>query len=81
MKKENKQIIVYQGKSGEIALHSDFGAETVWATQAQIALLFEKDRTVITKHLHKIFKDGEVSKKSNVQKMHIPLSDKLVELY
>lgn len=37
---------------------------------------FSKDRTVITKHISKIFKDGALEEKSNVQKMHIPNSDK-----
>ena len=43
--------------------------------------LFETERTVITKHLSNITKSGEVSEKSNVQKMHITGSDKPVKLY
>ncbi|MEA2088657.1 MAG: virulence protein RhuM/Fic/DOC family protein, partial [Patescibacteria group bacterium] len=39
------------------------------------------DRTVVTKHINKILKDGEVNEKSNVQKMHIANSDKLVKFY
>ena len=55
--------------------------ETVWLTQEQKSELFGKDRTVITKHIKNIFKDGELNEKSNVQKMHFPNSDKLVSIY
>ena len=55
--------------------------ETVWLTQDQMAKLFGKDRTVITRHINNIFKDGELEEKSNVQKMHIANSDKPVSLY
>ena len=44
-------------------------------------MLFEKDRTVITRHINNILKDKEVDEKSNVQKMHFPNSDKPVKLY
>jgi len=46
-----------------------------------MADLFLKDRTVITKHVNNIFKEGEIIRKRNVQKMHIPFSDKLVTYY
>jgi len=49
--------------------------------QDEISLLFEKDRTVITRHINNILKDNEVDEKSNVQKMHIPNSDKPVKFY
>lgn len=43
--------------------------------------LFGKDRTVITRHINNIFKEGELSAKGNVQKMHFANSDKPVILY
>ena len=55
--------------------------ETVWLSQSQMAELFGKDRTVITRHINNIFKDGELDEKSNVQKMHFANSDKPVSLY
>jgi len=55
--------------------------ETVWLTQAQMAELFQRDRSVITKHIQNVFQEGEVEEKSNVQNMHIPNSDKPVSLY
>ncbi len=75
------EIVIYQNKSGAIELKGDFKKETLWASQEQIAKLFEVDRSVATKHINNIFKDKEVDKESNVQKMHIPNSDKLVSFY
>ena len=59
-----KQPIIYQTKSGEIAFRGDLKRGTIWATQKQIAEIFGVDRSVVTKHINKIYKDGEVDKKS-----------------
>ena len=55
--------------------------DNIWLSKNQIAELFDRDRSVISKHIRKIFDDYECDEKSNVQKMHIPNSDKLVEFY
>ena len=55
--------------------------ETVWLTQAQMAELFSKDISVISRHISRIFKDGELDKNSNLQKMQIPNSDKPISIY
>lgn len=55
--------------------------ETLWATQAQMAGIFEIDRTVATKHIGNILRSKEVSEKSNEQKMHIANSDKPIKVY
>jgi prophage maintenance system killer protein len=80
-KNENKQLVVYQASSGAIELRGDFAKETIWATQAQIVDLFGVDQSVVSRHIRNIFKDGEVEKKSNMQKMHIAKSDKPITLY
>jgi len=71
--------IIYN--NGEIELSVSVDNETVWLRQDEISKLFEKDRTVITRHINNIFKDKEVQEKSNVQKMHFANSDKPVKLY
>ncbi len=76
-----KEIVVYQGKDGEIALKGDVKRETIWANQAEIVKLFNVDQSVVSRHIRKIFKDGEIEKKSNMQKMHIANSDKPVAFY
>ena len=81
-KTQNKgEIIIYQTSKKEVDLRVRFENESVWLRQNQIAELFEKDRTVITKHINRIFKDEEVDKKSNVHFLHIANSDKPVAFY
>ncbi len=75
------EIIIYQDKKRNASVEVRFSGETVWLTQGQITDLFGIDRTVVTKHIRNILKDGEVDTKSNVQKMHIPNSDKPVSFY
>jgi prophage maintenance system killer protein len=60
--KENN-LVIYQAKNGAIELRGDFNHENIWATQSQIAELFEVDRTVATRHINNIFKDGELDEK------------------
>jgi hypothetical protein len=72
-------VIIYQ--DGELGLKVSLDNGTVWLRQDEISNLFEKDRSVITRHIKNIFKDQEVDKKSNVQKMHFANSDKPVMLY
>ena len=77
----NNQIIIYQGKSGEIEFKMDRKKDTIWATQANIVELFEVDQSVISRHIRNIFREGEVDEKSNMQKMHNAISDKPINLY
>ena len=55
--------------------------ETVWLTQAQMSELFQRERTVITKHINNVFKENELVEKSNVHFLHIANSDKPVKVY
>ena len=65
------EILIYKTHQNEVELKVKFKNESVWLRQNEIAFLFGKERSVITKHINKIFTDKEVDKKSNVQKMHI----------
>ena len=75
------EIVIYQTDEGKAALEVNIHGETLWLNQSHMSLLFDRDRSVITKHLSNIFKSGELDKKSNVQKMHIAGSDKPVVYY
>lgn len=79
--KKSKDAVIYQAKSGAIELRGDATHETVWATQAQIAEVFQVERSVVTKHIGNVLRDREIDEKSNVQKMHIANSDKPVTVY
>src|SRR3989344_7601552 len=57
---KNKQLVIYQAPSGAIELRGDFKKETIWATQAQVAELFDIERSVTTKHIRNILKDKEL---------------------
>lgn len=62
---------IYEGDNGQIELRFDGDRETIWATQGQIAEIFHVERSVVTKHIANIFREGELEELSNVQKMHI----------
>ena len=81
MNKENSEIIIYQTEDGQTKIQTRLENETVWLNQEQLAELFQRDRSVITKHIGNIFKEGELEEKSNVQYLHIGGSDKPVKFY
>ena len=82
---ENEQnrgeIVVYQAADGMTRVDVRFEGDTVWLTKNQMALLYGRDRTNIGRHIQNIFREGELVKESNVQKMHVPNSDKPVVFY
>ena len=64
MKKENvEKLAIYQNDNWAIQISFDIKEETFWLSQKQIAEIFCVDRTVITKHINKIFKDSELDEK------------------
>lgn len=75
------EIVIYKTSKNEIEIEVRFRGETVWLKQEEIAKLYGKERSVITKHINKIFAEKQVDKKSNVQFLHIPNSDKPVAFY
>ena len=65
------EIVIYKTAKNKVELKVRFENETVWLRQNEIAELFDKDRSVITKHIKSIFKDKEADEKSNVHFLHI----------
>jgi hypothetical protein len=76
-----QDIVIYRDSRGKVSLRADIGKETIWATQADIAHVFDIDRSVVTRHINNLLKDKEIDEKSNVQKMHFANSDRPVSLY
>lgn len=74
-------IVIYKSKTKDVELKVSFINETVWLSQDQMTKLFGRERTVITKHINNVFREGELPQKSNVQNMHIANSDKPVKYY
>jgi len=61
--------VVYQTKNGELALKHNTQTDMIWASQTQIADIFEIERSVITKHIRNILKDKELDVNSVCAKM------------
>ena len=64
------EIILYQPNEN-VQLEVRLEEETVWLTQAQMAELFQKDRTVVTRHINNVFAEGKLDQESNVHFLHI----------
>ena len=78
---EKKELVIFETEDNTIKLEVPVEKETVWLSQSQMTELFGVDRTVITRHVNNVFKEGELIKESNVQKMHIANSDRPVQFY
>lgn len=69
VEKINKaETVIYQDNKGAITLRGDFTNETIWASLDQIAKLFGRDKSVISRHLSNIYKEGELSISATVAK-------------
>ena len=56
----NDKIVIYRTADGQTTVDVRMDGDTVWLSQAQMAELFQKDRTVIGRHINNIFKEGEL---------------------
>lgn len=75
------EVLVYLAEDGSALVEVRLERDTVWLTQAQMAELFGRERSVITKHVRNVFREGELAEESNVQNLHIAGSDKPVGFY
>lgn len=73
------ELLIFETENKQITVRLE--GETVWLSQEQMAGLFERERSVISKHLRNVFADGELDEKSNVQNLHIAGSDKPTRFY
>lgn len=74
------EIVLYQPDESvqiEVRLEDD----TVWLTQQQMAELFQKDISVISRHIKNAFAEGELDEKSNLHFLQVPNSDRPARLY
>ena len=60
MENINNQIVIYQTEDGNTAIDVRLENETVWLSQAQMSQLFQKDRSVIARHIANVYKEGEL---------------------
>ena len=80
MSVSENQIVVYQPNE-TVRLDVRLENDTVWLTQAQLCELFQRDVSVISRHIKNIFAEGELEKESNLHFLQIANSDRPVALY
>jgi hypothetical protein len=68
------QVVIYQTSDGMTSLEVHLERDTVWLNQAQMVELFQRNQSVISRHVRNVFKEGELEEKGNMQKIHIPKS-------
>ena len=65
---EKGEIIIYQTADGRASIDVKLENETVWLTQDQLVILFERDKSVISRHINNIFSEGELDRRVVVAK-------------
>lgn len=63
---EKNNFIIYTSESGKIKINVKINNETVWLSLDQMAELFQRDKSTISRHIKNIFEEGELQKKSVV---------------
>ena len=74
------EILIYQNQEGNIKIDVRLEEETVWLTQAQIALLFGKGRTTITEHIQNVFIEGELEQNRSCRKFRLVQKEGTIEV-
>ena len=77
----NNSIVLFESADQAIQLSVEVAEKTVWLTQGQMAELFGRSTSAISRHIANAVDEGEINEKSNLQKMQIPSSDRPVTLY
>ena len=78
---EENKIIIYQSEDGQTQIDVRLEKETVWLTTNQMAILFDKEESNIRRHVINVFKEGELERENNVQKIHVIGVKKPVPIY
>lgn len=73
--KSKSAPVIYQAKNGEIEFRGDLEHDTVWGNLQQIADLFGRDKSVISRHIKNVFRSGELSENSVVAKIATTAAD------
>ncbi len=60
------EIVLYQAPDGTVSLDVRLDRETIWLNLNQLAALFERDKSVISRHLRNIFREGELEREATV---------------
>lgn len=77
----NNEIVIFETEDKSVSLSVTMENDTVWLNQSQMIELFERDQSVISRHIRNVFKEKEVDEKSNMHFLHIANSDRPVAYY
>lgn len=80
MDTDNK-FIIYQTEDGQTQIDVRLESDTVWLSTSQMAMLFDKEESNIRRHVINVFKEGELERDNNVQKIHVNGIKKPVPYY
>lgn len=72
---------MYQTKDGQTSIDVTLEKEMLWLSQTQMIELFDRDQSVISRHIRNVFNEKELDPKSNMHFLHIANSDKPVTVY
>jgi death-on-curing family protein len=75
------EVVIYENSNGSTAIEVRLQEETVWLNQHQLTVLFNRDQSVISRHIKNVFAEGELDEKSNMHFLHIANSDKPTAFY
>ena len=78
---DKNEIILYETSDHSVKLNVTTDHETVWLNRSQIAELFDRDVSVVGRHINAVFKEKELDRESNVQNLHITNKFKPVDYY
>ena len=74
-KKESGHIVIFQSADGKVSVDARFDAETAWLSLDQMAALFERDKSSISRHIKNIFEEGELMPEAVVAKIATTAAD------
>ena len=79
--KMGKEIVLFKTKDYDVTLQVPVENETVWLTANQMAQLFERDEKTLRKHINNVFREGELDRANNTQKVRVDGVKQTVAFY
>ena len=80
-KPQDSEIMIYTTEDGLTKIETTFDGDTVWLSIDQMAELFQRDKSTISRHIKNIFTEGELMRETVVANLQqLPLTEKLIRL-
>ena len=69
MNKTPGHIVIFKTDDGKVSVDARFDAETAWLSLDQMAALFERDKSTVSRHIRNVFEEGELKPEATVAKI------------